>query len=62
MRCEALASDFVLGKGVHALHVLAPEECVTLGDGKGGVASWARETLAGAQSDFFVLFNELQQL
>ena len=47
MRSEAFGSQFVLGKGGDGGDVLAPEECLSLGGGKGGASSWVRETVAG---------------
>ena len=47
MRSEAFGSQFVLGKGGDGVDVLAPEECLSLGGGKGGASSWVRDTVAG---------------
>jgi hypothetical protein len=47
LRSEAFAKDFVLGKSRGSAHIVAPEECLGLGSGQGGAASWARESIAG---------------
>ncbi len=47
MQDEAFTSDFVLGRGGHSANILAPEDCLDLGSGKGGAVRWARESVAG---------------
>jgi hypothetical protein len=47
LRSEAFAKDFVLGRGRGSANIVAPEECLGLGSGQGGAATWARESIAG---------------
>ncbi len=47
LRSETFAKDFILGRGRGSAHIVAPEECLSLGSGKGGAANWARESIAG---------------
>jgi hypothetical protein len=54
LRSEAFAKDFVLGRSRGSAHIVAPEECLGLGSGQGGAASWARESIAGDLRHIFL--------
>ncbi len=55
LRSEAFSKEFVLGRSRGSAHIVAPEECLGLGSGQGGAATWARESIAGDLMHSFLL-------